>query len=424
MSVNHHQIVIVGGGTGGIMTAAQLIRKSPDKLDIAIIDPSSIHVYQPAFTLVGAGTYNMNDTVRPEAKQIPKGTTWIQDKVISIDPDQNNIETLESGKITYEYLVLAPGVIYDLSLVEGLKEAMESDCVCSNYLDPDKTWKVVQNFKGGNALYTQPTTPIKCGGAPQKAMYLGEDHFRKNSDLRKKTNVLYAFPGTVIFGVKEFKKRLLEIVDSRNLILKHRHRLFKIDGERKIAYFTYPQDFEYLSLTRNDDENKVGAREKDGVIEIKYDMLHLAPPMVPPKFISESTIAVTEGGLKGYAKVDPFTLQSRDYSNVFGLGDAMGIPAAKTGAAIRAQTPVLVDHLLAEIKNGESSKKYNGYSSCPIVTGYGKMLLCEFDYKNNRESDPILSKFLDTTKDSWPMWILKKYGLPYLYWNHMLKGKM
>lgn len=424
MASKHHQIVIIGGGTGGIMTAAQLQRKAKNPLDIAIIDPSEMHVYQPAYTLVGAGTFKMADTVRPEKKLIPKGCTWIKDKVTSMDPDANSVLTEKNGTISYDFLVLAPGVIYDLSLVEGLEEAIKTDNVCSNYLDPEKTWKVVQQFKGGNALYTQGTTPIKCGGAPQKAMYMGEDYFRKNEELRKKTNVIYAFPGTVIFGVKEFKERLLEIVDSRNLILKHRHRLFKIDPVKQIAYYTYPQEFEHDSLTRNDTTNKAGAVVKDGVIEIKYDMLHLAPPMVPPKFISESKIALTEGGLKGYANVDKHTMQSPDYPNIFGLGDAMGVPAAKTGAAIRKQTPVLVEHLLAALENSPATTSYDGYSSCPIVTGYGKMLLCEFDYKNERQSDPILSKIFDTTKDSWWMWLLKKYGLPYLYWNQMLKGKM
>jgi len=146
--------------------------------------------------------------------------------------------------------------------------------------------------------------------------------------------------------------------------------------------------------------------------------------MVPPSFISDSKLAVKKGGLKGYCNVDKHTMQSPDYPNVFGLGDAMGIPAAKTGAAIRKQTPVLVDRLMAEMKHGESTASYDGYSSCPIITGYGKMLLCEFNYKNERDSDPLLTKFFDTTKDSWPMWMLKKYGLPYLYWNQMLKGKM
>jgi sulfide:quinone oxidoreductase len=196
-----------------------------------------------------------------------------------------------------------------------------------------------------------------------------------------------------------------------------------VDGPNKKAYFKVPEEG-YSDLTRNDPDNKLGIEMKDGVVEISYDMMHLAPPQKAPDFISQSKLALEEGGMKGFAKVDKFTMRSPDYSNVFGLGDAMGIPAAKTGAAIRKQTPVLVDHLLADLESKQSKEEYHGYSSCPIVTGYGKMLLCEFDYDNNRDSDPLLSKFFDTTKDSYPMWVLKKYGLPYLYWNQMLKGKM
>ncbi|NJN42646.1 MAG: NAD(P)/FAD-dependent oxidoreductase, partial [Flammeovirgaceae bacterium] len=204
MGKSHYQILIVGGGTGGIMTAAQLLRKSLHKLDIAIVEPSDQHIYQPAFTLVGAGSYKMKDTIRPEKNQIPKGATWIKDKVTALDADKNMVATENTGELTYDYLVLAPGISINLALVEGLQEAMAKENVCSNYIDPEKTWQVVQKFKGGNALYTQSTTAIKCGGAPQKAMYMGEDYFRKDKALRDRTNVIYAFPGTVIFGVEEF----------------------------------------------------------------------------------------------------------------------------------------------------------------------------------------------------------------------------
>jgi sulfide:quinone oxidoreductase len=425
MNKTHYQIMVVGGGTGGIMTASQLLRKSRYILDIGIIEPSETHIYQPAMTLVGAGAFKMAKTKRKEANQIPKGVKWIKDRVLSLDVDNNSLKTEASGDLTYDFLVLSPGISINLSLVEGLTEAMGKNDVCSNYIDPEYTWEVVQKFKGGNALYTQANTPIKCGGAPQKAMYLGEDYMRRDKVLREKTNVMYALPGSVIFGVPEFKKTLLEIVDERNLIVKYSHRLFKVDGEKKIAYYRFPEGKNYDELTHNDPENKVNAQMKDGVIEIEYDMMHLGPPMEAPEFIAKSKIAHTEGPFKGFANVNKFTMQCEAYPNVFGLGDGMGIPASKTGAAIRKQTPVLVDHLLAEI---DASKKavmvYNGYSSCPIVTGYGQMLLAEFDYDNNRDSDPILTKFFDTTKSSWPMWILKKYGLPFLYWTQMMKGKM
>ena len=199
----HYQIVIVGAGTGGIMTEAQLIKKN-SKLNIAIIDPAEMHYYHPAFTLVGAGAYNMAKTKRTTASLIPTGAKWIKDFVSELHPDENALETQKSGKITYDYLILSPGLVNNLDLIEGLRDAVEKGVVCSNYIDPEFTWKKLQEFKGGNAIFTQPSTPIKCGGAPQKIAYLAADYL-KNKTFTKPTNIVFATPGTVIFGVAEIR---------------------------------------------------------------------------------------------------------------------------------------------------------------------------------------------------------------------------
>jgi sulfide:quinone oxidoreductase len=133
---------------------------------------------------------------------------------------------------------------------------------------------------------------------------------------------------------------------------------------------------------------------------------------------------VAEGPNKGWLEVDIHKLNNAKYPNVFGIGDSAALPTAKTGAAIRKQTPVVVEQIRAAEANTTTPDEYQGYSSCPLVTGYGKMVLAEFKYDNVRDSDPLISTFVDTTKESWLMWILKKYGLPYLYWNQMLRGKM
>ena len=190
---SHYQILIIGGGTAGIMTAAQLIR-SNKSLDIAIVEPSDTHYYQPAWTLVGAGTFDYKKTAKPMADLIPKGVTWIKDYATGFDPANNQISTKNNAHISYDYLVVAPGLVMDPSLIEGLPEAMEMGVVCSNYTDPEHTWETIKNFKGGNALFTQPTTPIKCGGAPQKTAYLAADYFRRQG-LSDKTNVIFATPG-------------------------------------------------------------------------------------------------------------------------------------------------------------------------------------------------------------------------------------
>ena len=415
MSNSKHKILIIGGGTAGITVAAQLKNKD-SKLDIAIIEPSEKHYYQPAWTLVGANTFDFNDTVRNEKDLIPEGVKWIKQYADTIDAANNTVTLRNGDVITYDYLVPCPGIQINLDGIEGLKDAIGKGGVCSNYVDPKYTWEVLKNFKGGNAVFTQPTTPIKCGGAPQKIMYLAADHF-DNIGVKDKTNIIFATPGGVIFGVKEFAKTLMQVIARHNIHLKTFYAPVKIDAEKKLVHFKWVSAQENECIINKDDLNE----EHNGESEIimPYDMLHLAPPQSAPDFIRNSPLA-NEGG---WIDVDINTLQHKKYSNVFALGDAAALPTAKTGAAIRKQAPVLVANLMHIMGGKEVSEKYEGYSSCPLVTGYGKMVLAEFKYNNVRDSDPTISKFVDTTKENWSMWILKKYLLPYFYWNKMLKGK-
>ena len=419
----HYQVLIIGAGTGGIMTAAQLRRKDK-KISMAIMDPSENHAYQPAWTLVGAGVYDYKKTIRKQAPLIPQGVDWIRDFAESFDPENNTVNTRSSGSITYDYLVVSPGIQMNPGDLPGLKEALDQGDVCSNYTDPEHTWEVLKRFKGGNAVFTQPTTPIKCGGAPQKIMYLAEEYFRKQG-IRDKTNVVFATPGSVIFGVPEFAKTLNKIIIERDIIFKAYYAPDHIDAENKIIYFHYSEPGENACVVTED--NKLNERlEGSTKIAMPYDMLHIAPPQSAPDFVRYSPLAYADGPNKGWLEVDVNSLQHKRYANVFGMGDSAALPTAKTGAAIRKQAPVVTGNILHLIKHSKLSdkQKYEGYSSCPLVTGYSKMVLAEFKYNNVRDSDPILSKIVDTTKEQWSMWVLKKYGLPYLYWNQMMKGRM
>jgi sulfide:quinone oxidoreductase len=418
----HHQILIIGGGTAGIMTAAYFKRKNSD-LKISIVEPSKYHYYQAAWTLVGAGTFNYENTRREELALIPDGVTWIQDYAVSVDPEGKTVTTMESGVHSYDYLVVCPGLVMDIEAMPGLKEALETDSVCSNYVNPEHTWKVIKNFKGGNAVFSQPSTPIKCGGAPQKIMYLAEEAFSKQG-VRDKTKVIYATPATVIFGVKEFAKTLDEVVNRKKIVTRFFYAPVKIDSAQKKIWFKYtkPAGDVVKSLEGTTIDEKL---VEDQLIEMKYDMLHIAPPQRAPDFIRNSSLAHQDGPSKGWLNVDIHTLQHAIYPSIYGLGDVAALPTGKTGAAVRKQVPVVVNNILNQI-DAELAEKtnYSGYSSCPLVTGYGKMVLAEFKYDNIRDSDPLLSKFWDTSKEQYSMWLLKKYGLPYLYWNKMMKGKM
>ena len=422
MADTHYQVLIIGGGTAGIMTAAQLKRKKHD-LTIGLVEPSKDHWYQPAWTLVGAGTFDMGATRRDEADQIPQGVDWVQDYAETFQPEKDQV-TLRSGKsITYDHLVVCPGIKLDIDAMPGLREALETDVVCSNYIDPEKTLRVLKNFKGGNAVFTQPATPIKCGGAPQKAVYLADEYLRK-SGVRDKTKLVFATPGSVIFGVEPFRFALEDVVRKKQIILKTFYKPVRIDPVRKEIHFEWSKPGDNNCVI-NEEQGLQEKIEGQSTIVMPYDMLHLAPPQSAPDFVRNSPLAYQEGASKGWLEVEVNTLQHKRFPNIFGLGDAAALPTAKTGAAIRKQAPVVVANILHRIQNGAlSTERYEGYSSCPLVTGYGKMLLAEFKYDNVRDSDPLLSKFFDTSKPLWSMWVLKKYVLPWLYWNRMMKGAM
>ncbi|MCF8254609.1 MAG: NAD(P)/FAD-dependent oxidoreductase [Bacteroidia bacterium] len=414
-----YQVLIIGGGTAGIMVASQM-RKKNKKVSIAIVEPSENHYYQPAFTLVGAGAFDYKKTMRPNADYIPKDVTWIKEYAIQLNPEKNTITTEKSGEIGYDYLVVAPGLVNNLDGIEGLREGLEKGLVCSNYVDPNKTWELLQKFNGGNAIFTQPTTPVKCGGAPQKTAYLSAHYFKKRG-ISDKTNVVFATPGSVIFGVKIIADTLMQVIGRYNIHLKTFYAPVKIDCENKIIRFKEVSTGENSCVVNEGNvlkEKHIG----NETIEIPFDFLHLAPPQEAPAFVKNSSLV--NGA--GWMDVNHNSMQSNKYPNVFGLGDVAALPTAKTGAAIRKQVPVVVDNLLKLVNNQAADNvSYEGYSSCPLVTGYGEMVLAEFNYKSEFTPDPKLKQMLvfNSNKPHWRLWFLKKYMLPYLYWNKMMKGE-
>ncbi len=423
MAAQHHELLIVGAGTAGITIAARLKRRDP-KADVALIDPAKWHYYQPAWTLVGAGAYDFERTRRPMRSLIPKGARWYQDAVTQIDPDKQEVRTKEGRLLHYDYLVVCPGIKIDLSLVEGLADVLDQDDVISVYTNPQFAWEKIRNFKGGTALFTQAATPIKCGGAPQKIMYLADDYWRKVG-IRDQSTIVFVTPGTVIFGVPEFRATLEKVLDRKDIMVKFYHELVRVDGAEKVAWYrikaqAIANPAIQLRNPKPIEEEKIG----EDMVGVHYELMHLAPPQTAPDFIRTSKLACAEGPQKGWVCVDAHSLQHQYYANVFALGDVAGLPTAKTGAAVRKQAPVVVENLM-RLRAGRTDlwPGYNGYSSCPLVTGYGKMVLAEFKYGNKRASDPLISKLMDTSKEHYSMWLLKKYGLPFMYWNFMLKGK-
>lgn len=392
-----HQILIVGGGTAGITVAARLLRKG--YTDVAVIEPSDQHYYQPLWTLVGGGQAKAATTARPESSVMPSGATWIRKAASVFDPNANTVTCADGATYEYDALVVCPGIQLDWNRTDGLAEAVGHNGVSSNYrfdLAP-RTWDFIRETRSGSAVFMMPSGPIKCGGAPQKIAYLASDYWRKQGVLDK-IDVHLVLPTPRAFGIPAIADNLDKVIAGYGIQLHTMSEVTAVDGDSKKVTLT-----------------AVGEGGTDGTLA--YDVLHAVPRQSAPDWIKTSPLST--GDDNGYVELDKFTLQHVRYPNVFGLGDAGSTPNSKTGAAIRKQAPVVVENIDAFLTGRPLQARYDGYSSCPIVTSSHDMLLAEFDYDMHLEpSFPIL----DPTKPHRPYWYMKKYGLPWLYWNLMLKG--
>ncbi len=366
--------------------------------EVTIIDPSEKHYYQPIWTLVGAGVFPKEVSERDQADFIPDGATWIKDAVASFDPDNNQV-TLKNGEThTYEYLVVAAGIQIDWDKIPGLKDSVgkPGTGVCSNYTihTVDSTFDNIKKLQKGTALFTHPSTPIKCGGAPIKITYLASDYWRKHNVLDH-IDVKFIKGGPGIFAVPKYARSLTKVADDYGIDRVWSTDLVELRPDKKEAVFQHMETKEQTVMN--------------------YDMIHVTPPMSAPDFIKNSPLAAETG----WVEVDKATTQHVKYPNVFSLGDNSNLPTSKTGAAIRKQAPTTVANIMALIEDRPMPKKYDGYTSCPLVTGYGSLILAEFDY--NKE--PMESFPFDQSKPRYSMYALKAYGLPQMYWHGMLKGR-
>ncbi|MBW3244549.1 TIGR01244 family phosphatase [Epibacterium sp. DP7N7-1] len=394
-------VVIVGAGAGGISVAASLkARKS--NLSIAVIDPADIHYYQPGWTMVGGGIFSASQTAKTMGSLIPRDVTWIKAAVAAFEP-QNNAVILDGCRVVkYSRLVVCPGLKLDWGQVEGLEETLGRNGVTSNYrydLAP-YTWQLVQEMTRGRAVFTQPPMPIKCAGAPQKAMYLsGDAWFRRG--VGKDIDIQFMNAGGVLFGVKDYVPALMKYVEKYNATLNFFHSLIAVDGPAKTATFKVSQP---------------GSDSRE--INVEFDMLHVCPPQVAPDFIRVSPLA----DAAGWVDVDQATLRHTQFDNIWSLGDVMNAPNAKTAAAARKQAPTVAENIVADIAGGSAVAQYDGYGSCPLTVERGKIVLAEFGYGSALK--PSFPRWLlDGTKPTRAAWFLKEKMLPPIYWQAMLKGK-
>lgn len=400
-AIPSYDIVIVGAGSGGIAVASSLLRRQRE-LRIALVDPAEKHYYQPGWTMVGGGVFSDTQTMRNMRDLIPKGVSWIKQSVVGFAPQENTVQLDNGQSLHYQQLIVAAGLVLDWDGVKGLKESLGRNGVTSNYSykHAPYTWELVQGLKKGRAIFTQPPMPIKCAGAPQKVLYLSGDHWYRSGAL-KNISIDFYNAGAVLFGVAAYVPALQRYIDKYRAKLHFKYTLVEVDGENRRAYF----------LSSN-------PSSEGEVICEKFDMLHVCPPQKAPEFVANSVLADAAGWLD----VDQFTLQQKQFANVWGLGDVTNAPNAKTMAAVRKQAPVVAENVIAAMQQRSLDAGYDGYGSCPLTVERGKIVLSEFGYGGKLL--PTFPTFvINGAQASRVAWLLKKDILPGVYWHVMLKGR-
>ena len=440
------KIVIVGGGLAGMSTAARL-NNSISNADITVIEPDPMSVsYQPGQTLVGAGIWDLSDIQYKRDDYVPKGVKLIKGSVTAFDPKNNKVTVDGSQEVTYDQLVVATGIMLNYKGIKGLegeitsagtdnadtKKTITKNGLHSIYFQDGAkaTWEGIQelvekakNHKGPEklqAVFTHPRGPLKCGGAPKKIMYL--THARlEEAGVRDKVEMTFYPNGGAMFGIKDYHTAIVKQFEARGFKWNYKHNLVAVDTATKTATFNKWKKVEKQFQDEMGDPimKKVEVSEP---VEVKYDFMHISPPMKAPDVVGKSEIGSSG---PGWVTVNKETLQSTFFDNVWSLGDVAGVPMGKTGGSARKQYKVVVDNIISAMGGKKPTAKYDGYTVCPLITSIGTVMLAEFNWASKKPGSGVnaASFPLDPTKERWIWWLLKVYALKPMTIHGMLSGR-
>jgi len=439
------KILIVGGGLAGISTAARFTNSLTNP-DITIIEPEENSVsYQPGQTLVAAGIWSKDELIYKRDDFVPAGTTVIKEKAIEFDPKNNTVKTDKGTELKYDYLVIAAGVKLNYAAIKGLEEvgelyssgnnmdavkALTEKGVSSIYTadGAEQTWKNMEAFisrakKGEKVkgIFTHPNTPIKCGGAPKKIMYLANARLNEaGADVRANADLHFYPNGGAMFGIKDYHTAIVKQFEDRNMNYSYKHNLLEI--KNGVAVFDDHSKFKEVY----DEDLEENVKETiHTTVEKEFDFIHVTPPMKAPDEIGNSKL----GSKKGWIPVNKETLQHVKFDNVFALGDIAAVPMGKTGGSARKQYKVVVNNIISMMEKGEipsTNLKYEGYTVCPLITDIGTVMLAEFNWaskKTGSGKNAAMTSLLDPTKERYIWWLLKVYLLKPMTVYGMLAGK-
>ena len=402
MAQSRVRVAIAGAGAAGLSIASRLRKQLPNAT-ITIFDARLNHYFQPGWTLVGAGWWQPSQTVESTRKYIPDGVRWVEEFIAEFDPQSNSVTTRSGQRHDYDWLFVTTGLSLDYTAIEGMStDLIGQNGIASIYAGPEAAGvsaRVIDQYiaTGGVALFGRPATEIKCAGAPLKMTFITDDKARR-AQRRADCKIIYTAHNNALFGVQPVNERVKQMYQERGVDVQYNHVLTAIDpGARRATY-----------------------RTSEGAVSIDYDMIHVVPPMRAPEAVRNSSLAWQSGpnAVDGWIEVDRHSLRSPRYPNVFAVGDVAGVPRGKTAASVKWQVPVAVDHMVASVRGDTSPRTYNGYTSCPMVTGLGKAMLIEFDYDGNlTPSFP----FIDPLQELWISWFIEEKALIGTY-RAMLRG--
>ncbi len=393
----HHHVLIIGGGNGGVSLAARLRRAGVR--DIAVVEPRGHHEYKPLFSHVAGGTARASSTVRAQGDVMPKEVTWIEDAVTAVDPHTNSVSLVDGPGLTYDQLVVCPGIRNDWDRVPGLATAMESPSAASHYELglANKASHLLRSITRGTVVFTQPAEPASCVGAGQKPMYQACDYWRATGVLDD-IRVVMVVPTDAAF-LPPFDAELDRKIAEYGIELRTRSELSSVDAAAREVVVSGP-----------------GRSET-----IRYDVLNVEPPQSAPDWIASSGLAGADDP-GGFVEVDPRTLRHPRYPNVWSLGDAAATTNSKCGGALRKQTWVAARNVAAVLRGGEPTAHYDGYAVCPFTVSRSTVVWAEFDdHGRQKPTIPFLPRMY---RENRLAWIFDRHVLPWVYWNLILTGRV
>ena len=396
------KIVILGAGTAGTMMANRLCENlsteiDQNKISVTVIDEDRVHIYQPGLLFIPFSVYrSKEDVLKPRDVFLPSEARFVVSKIEKVDPDAKKV-VLKTGTIDYDLLIIASGSRCDPTENEGLLGPNWQKSIFDFYtLDgAQKLQQAMRSFKGGRVVLNVAEMPVKCPVAPPEFMMLSDWYFHERG-IRDKVEITFATPLSGPFTKPLASQTLKHVFDEKNINIEPEFALSHVDNDKKM----------------------IVSHDKR---EVPFDLLVTIPTMKGAQFIIDSDM----GDPLGWVPTDNYTLQSKNFQDIFVIGDATNVPTSKAGSVAHFESEILIENILRYLDGLEPLPKFDGHSNCFIESGFGKALLIDFNYTQ----EPLPGKF--PLPGTGPFTLLREtkmnhYGkmmFRWAYWHMLLKGK-